>query len=181
MKNVIVISTSIRNGSNSEILAKKFEEGARNAGNNVEFVSLKNKTINFCKGCLACQKLHKCVINDDSNEIVEKIAQADVVVWASPIYYYEMCGQMKTLIDRANPLYVREDRKFKEVYFIATCAEDEKSALTRAIQSVEGWIECFDGVSLKGVIYGTGANNPNDTSNMQDLLDKAFNMGKSIN
>ena len=79
--------------------------GARETGHKVEKVSLKDKTIGFCKGCLACQKTGNCVIQDDAGEIVEKMLHADVLVFATPVYYYEMSGQMKTLLDRANPLY----------------------------------------------------------------------------
>ena len=104
MKKVIVISTSLRHGSNSDMLAKKFVEGAKTAGNEVEKISLVDKSIQFCKGCLACQKLGRCVINDDANEIMAKVLNADVVCWATPIYYYEMSGQMKTL----NPKACRE-------------------------------------------------------------------------
>ena len=59
MKNVLIISTSIRAGSNSEKLAHEFEKGAKEAGNAVKFISLKDKNIAFCRGCLACQKLHR--------------------------------------------------------------------------------------------------------------------------
>ena len=57
MKKVIVISTSLRRGSNSDMLADKFVEGAKAAGNDVEKISLVGKDIQFCKGCLGCQKL----------------------------------------------------------------------------------------------------------------------------
>ena len=179
MKNVLVISTSLRAGSNSEVLAEKFAEGAKSVGNQVEFISLKGKKINFCIGCLSCQKTKECVIKDDSNEIVHKMQNADVIVFATPIYYYEMSGQMKTLLDRGNPLFV-SDYNFKDIYLIATCADGEKQALDRAISGLGGWIECFDGVELKGVIYGVGADEPNQTKSMPKLLDDAYNMGKSI-
>ena len=91
-KKILVISTSVRNNSNSEALANAFAEGAREAGNEVEVVSLRGKTIAFCKGCLACKRLGRCVINDDANDIIEKLMNADVVVWATPIYYYQMSG-----------------------------------------------------------------------------------------
>ena len=113
MKKILIISTSIRAGSNSERMAREIEKGAKEAGNEVEFVSLKGKRIAFCQGCLACQKLGHCVIDDDANAITDKISESEVIVWVTPIYYYEMSGQMKTLIDRANSLYVREKR-FKE-------------------------------------------------------------------
>ena len=97
-KKVVVLSTSLRNNSNSELLAKSFVEGAKESGNEVEYITLKNKDIRFCIGCLACQKTGHCVIKDDVADIMNSVINADVVVWATPIYYYEMSGQMKTLI-----------------------------------------------------------------------------------
>ena len=73
MKRVIVISTSLRRGSNSDMLADKFVEGAIAAGNEVEKISLSDKNIQFCKGCLGCHKLGRCVINDDVNDIMAKV------------------------------------------------------------------------------------------------------------
>ena len=90
MKKVIVISTSLRRGSNSDMLADKFVEGAKSARNYVEKISLVGKDIRFCTGCFGCQKLGKCVIKDDVNDIMAKVLEADVVAWATPIYYYEM-------------------------------------------------------------------------------------------
>ena len=179
MKNVLVISTSLRNGSNSELLANKFAVGARASGNNVEIISLKDKRISFCIGCLACQTAKQCVLKDDANEIVKKMQKADVLVFATPIYYYEMSGQMKTLLDRANPLFA-SDYSFREIYLLATCADESKSALDGAINGLGGWIECFEGTSLKGVIYGTGTNDLNEASKNQDILNEAYNMGKMI-
>ena len=68
-KKVVVISTSLRGNSNSEKLAEYFAKGAEDAGNTVEFISLKNKKIGFCIGCLVCQRKGECVIKDDAIEI----------------------------------------------------------------------------------------------------------------
>lgn len=178
MKKVLIISTSLRTGSNSEILANKFYEGVKAAGHDVELVSLKNKNIAFCKGCLACQKLGKCIINDDANEITDKICGADVIVWSTPIYYYEMAGQMKTMIDRANSLFAR-DYKFKEVYLLAVAHEDEEFVPERAINGLQGWIDCFEGVSLKKVLFVGGAGAPNEIKDNPKLIE-AYEMGRNI-
>ena len=85
MKKVIVISTSLRVGSNSDMLADQFAEGARTAGHEVTKITLADKDIAFCRGCLACQKLGRCVINDDANAIMQQVLEADVVCWATPI------------------------------------------------------------------------------------------------
>lgn len=90
MKKVLVISSSLRHGSNSEALAEEFARGAREAGNDVELITLRGKDIKFCIGCLSCQKTQKCVIKDDAPAIVAKMHDADVICFASPIYYYEM-------------------------------------------------------------------------------------------
>lgn len=117
MKKVIVISTSLRAGSNSDMLAHKFAEGARASGNEVETVSLRGKEIRFCVGCLSCQRTGACVFNDDVPAIMDKVLHADVVCWATPIYYYEMSGQMKTLIDRMNAMYPK-DYRFRDIYLL---------------------------------------------------------------
>ena len=105
MSKVLVISTSLRTKSNSDILTERLIEGAKKAGNDVEHISLKGKTIKFCIGCLACQKTQKCIRKGDAIEIAEKVKNAETLVFATPIYYYEMSGQMKTLLDRLNPLF----------------------------------------------------------------------------
>lgn len=95
MKKVLVISSSLRLRSNSEALADEFARGAACSGNEVDKITLRGKDIRFCKGCLACQKTQRCVIGDDAPAIVEKMRVADVIAFASPIYYYTMCGQLK--------------------------------------------------------------------------------------
>ena len=178
-KKVLIISTSLRADANSEILAHETERGAIDAGHDVEFVSLKNKTINFCKGCLACQKLGRCVIKDDANEITAKIKDADVIVWATPIYYYEMSGQMKTLIDRANSLFTT-GKNFSEVYVITTSADTEKGVIQTVLAGLNGWIACFDGVELAGCLEAGGIDSPNEVKSNKEFMEQAYEMGKNI-
>lgn len=154
-KNVLVISTSLRNRSNSEALADAFIRGAQAAGNTVEKLTLKGKTLAFCKGCLACQSLGRCVIDDDANAIAAKMLRADVIVWATPIYYYEMAGQMKTLIDRCNSLYA-SDYAFRDVYLLSTAAEDAEGVDAGACKGLQGWIDCFEKARFAGKVFAGG-------------------------
>ena len=178
MKRVIVISTSLRRGSNSDMLADKFVEGALSAGNDVEKISLVGKDIQFCKGCFACQKLGRCVIKDDVNDIMAKVLKADVVCWATPIYYYEMSGQMKTLIDRMNALYPL-DYKFRDVYLLTTAAEDEEETPKRAEVGLTGWIDCFPKSRLVGTLFCGGVNDPREIEG-NAKLQKALELGKAV-
>lgn len=176
-KKVLVISTSLRNGI-SEQIADAWIKGAREAKHVIEKINLVNKELNFCKGCLACQetKTGHCVMSDDADVIVNKMKHADIIVFATPIYFYEMSGQMKTLLDRTNPLFPI-DYAFKDIYLLTAAAEDAKSAMDGAIKGLQGWIDCFEGVNLKGVIYGTGSESGDDIK-LQAILDEAFLMGK---
>lgn len=178
-KKIVIISTSLRNNSNSDILANEFLKGAENEGHFVEKINLKDKKIAFCKGCLACQINKKCIIKDDADEIFEKVKKADVIVWATPVYYYSMSGQMKTLIDRLNPLFV-SNYKFKDVYLIATAAEANESAINGTITGLKGWIECLDKTNLKGIIKAVGVCNAKDVNNFKNYLSKAYEMGKAV-
>ncbi len=178
MKKVIVISTSLRVGSNSDMLTDKFIEGAQAAGNEVEKITLSGKSIGFCKGCLACQKLGKCVIDDDANAIMQKVLEADVVCWATPIYYYEMSGQMKVLIDRMNAMYSL-DYKFRDVYMLTTAAEDEPEVPKRAEAGLTGWIDCYPKSRLAGTLFCGGVDAPR-TIRGSVKLQEAYQLGKNI-
>ena len=178
-KNVLIISTSPRKGGNSEILADEFAKGARQAGHQVEKVCLYDKTIGFCKGCLTCQKTRRCVIHDDADVIAQKMLTAEVIVFATPIYYYEMCGQMKTMLDRANPLFPA-DYAFRDIYLLASAAENEESAVDGAVNGLNGWIACFEKARLKGVVRGVGATDPGDIRHNAAALAAACAMRKAV-
>lgn len=176
MKKIIVISTSLRRGSNSEMLADQFVAGAQKAGHEVEKVTLFGKEIRFCIGCLSCQTTHRCAINDDVAPIMEKVLNADVVVWATPIYYYEMSGQMKTLIDRMNAMYPM-DYKFRDVYLLTTAAEDEPEVPQRAETGLTGWIDCYPKSRLAGTLFCGGVDAPR-TIEGNAKLQEAYEMGR---
>lgn len=177
-KNVLVISTSPRKGGNSDTLADAFAKGATEAGNQVEKISLYDKTIEFCKGCLVCNQTNRCVIHDDADTIAQKMMNADVLVFATPVYYYEMSGQMKTMLDRANPLYTSK-YAFRNVYLLATAAESEESVMDGAIHGLQGWLDCFPKANLAGTVFGGGLG-PIGAIKGHASLEKAYEMGKLI-
>lgn len=177
-KKVLIISASPRANGNSARLAKSFAEGAIASGNDVEYISLHDKTLSFCKGCFACQKTQRCVIRDDADIIRAKMHAANVIVFATPIYYYEMSGQLKTMLDRANPLF-DSDYVFTDIYFLSTAAEDEETVPQRALSGVEGWIECFERAHLAGSLFCGGVTNIGDIENSDKLAD-AYKMGSTV-
>ena len=168
----------MRAGSNSQMLAEQFAEGAKAAGHQVDFISLRGKEIKFCVGCLACQKIGACVIKDDVPAIMEQVLNANVVCWATPIYYYEMSGQMKTLIDRMNAMYPK-DYKFRDVYLLATATENEEGTPKRAKIGLTGWIDCYPQSHLAGTLFCGGVSMPRDIEG-NDKVQEAYELGKNV-
>ena len=177
-KHILIISTSPRKGGNSDVLADEFARGAQEAGNHVEKVALYDQTVGFCKGCLACQSTGHCVIHDDANDIVEKMLTADVIVFATPIYYYEMCGQMKTMLDRSNPLF-SADYRFRDIYLLAAAAEEDEHTVDGAVAGLSGWIACFEKSRLAGTVFAGGVTSVGEIQG-HPALKKAYEMGRSI-
>lgn len=112
------------------------------------------------------------ILKDDVAEIMAKVKESEVVVFATPIYYYERCGQMKTLLDRLNPLY-ESDYKFHDIYMLATAADDDAHAIDKAYNGLQGWVDCFEKAELKGYVFGNGIAEPGDTRNNFSYYDKS--------
>src|SRR5574344_582282 len=177
--NVLVISSSPRKGGNSDILTDEFIKGATESGNKVEKVFLKNKNINYCTGCGVCvtNNYTACSQKDDMSELLEKMVEFDVIVMATPIYFYTMCAQMKTFIHRCCARYTHI--KNKEFYFIMTSADGRRDAQLRTLEGFKGFLACLDGAVEKGTIYGVGLWHKDEVKST-DYMSEAYKMGKSV-
>lgn len=177
-KKVLILSASPRRGGNSDLLCDQFMLGAKESGNQVEKIFLRDKKINYCVACDACQRNGgNCVQEDDMAEVLNKIMAADVIVMATPVYFYSMDAQMKTLIDRTYSMC--EKISNKEMYFIATAADTRKQSMETTIDGFRGFISCLNGAKEKGTIYGTGAWNKGDIKESR-AMEQAYEMGKTI-
>ena len=190
---ILVISTSLRSNSNSEILADEFIKGAIQSSHEVEKISLRDKKINFCIGCDVCQTTQKCFHKDDINEIVQKIHDADVIVFAGAVYFGGVSGQFQTLLDRTYPLFpwkpnLKQTHKFRDVYLLVTAGDLDSSFTDPVVKKVEDWIKHFNGTWLKcsapaklaGIVRGLGVHESGKIREFPDALKEAFEMGKSI-
>lgn len=119
------------------------------------------------------------MLKDDAVEIAEKVKEADTLVFVTPIYYYEMSGQMKTLLDRLNPLFP-SDYRFRKVYMMSVAAEDEESVPERAENGLKGWIECFDKAEYAGSLFCGGINDMGEAAGKEDKLKEAYDFGKTL-
>lgn len=176
-KKIVILSGSPRKGGNSELLCDQFMRGATETGNQVEKIFVCDKSINYCTACDACQGNGGiCVQKDDMAEILDNMISADVIVMATPVYFYTMNGQMKTLIDRTYASYTKISNK--EIYFIMTAAVGGKELLERTLEGFRGFTACLNCPKEKGVIYGIGAWNKGDIKK-KPAMDQAYEMGKN--
>lgn len=177
-KKVLILSASPRKGGNSDLICDQFMRGAKEAGNQAEKIFLRDKRINHCLACGACQgNGGKCVQKDDMAEVLDKMIGADVIVMATPVYFYTMNGQMKTLIDRTYARYIQISNK--EMYFIMTAANSRKQAMERTLEGFRGFTSCLEGAQEKGIIYGAGVWKVGDIKGSK-TMNEAYEMGKKV-
>lgn len=178
-KKVLMILTSPRSGGNSDTLAEEFAKGVRASGHQLEMIALRDKNIDFCKGCMACTEADGCLVSDDyGNILVQKIKEADVIVYSTPIYFYGLSGQMKMMLDRTMPLYLKECA-FRDVYLLASAEEDGESVFAGAVTGLENWIRCFEHARLAGKVCAGNVVAKGDIKGHQALKD-AYIMGKNV-
>lgn len=178
VKKVLILSASPRKGGNSDTLCDEFLRGALEAGHQAEKVFLGDRKIGYCTGCGACNRTHRCALKDDMAEILEKMVRADAIVLATPVYFYTMDAQLKTLIDRTVPRYTQIQNK--DFYYILTAADGDKARLKRTVEALRGFTEdCLDGANERGILYATGVWAAGDV-NSTPFVREAREMGRAV-
>ncbi len=178
MKKVLIISGSPRKNGNTEAMVERFAAGAVESGHQVEVIHLREKKIGYCVNCDSCRNNNTdCVINDDAREIVAKALECDVMVLATPVYFYNVTAQLKTLIDR---FYAREHEYFtlpeRDCYYlIANAGFDHHQDSTVAV--LDGFIACLRTVKVKGMVQANRVMYAGDIDNTA-YLEQAYEMGK---
>lgn len=178
MKKILILSGSPRKGGNSDILCDEFKRGAEESGHAVEKICLREKNIGYCKACYYCKKSDGvCAIRDDMGEILEKMNAADVLVLASPVYFYAVDAQMKAVIDRsvAQWLKIRD----KEFYYIMTAAEEGDTVMDCTLECLRGFARCLKGSVERGVVYGKGVYEAGAVKNTPAMRE-AYDMGRTV-
>lgn len=175
-KNILIISASPRRGGNSDYLCDEFMRGAQEAGHDVEKIFFHDKKIGYCSGCGVCNTTHKCVQKDDMAVVLDKMVEADVLVFGTPVYFYTMDAQLKTLIDRTVPRYTELKGK---AYLIATLADKGKRSTIGTVAAFRGFMECLDNVEEAGMIFGYNAWNKGDIIG-NPAVEEAYKAGKNV-
>ncbi len=174
-KKILILSGSPRREGNSDLLCDEFARGAAESGHEVEKIRVAEKNIGYCRACYACRESGKCVINDDMEEVLQKMIDADVIVLASPVYFYSIDAQLKAVIDRTVARWL--EVKNKELYYIVTAADEDKASAETTLACFRGYADCVEGACERGVIYGMGAYEKGEIKN-HPAMHEAYEMGK---
>lgn len=179
-KKVLVLHGSPRRNGNTALLSEAFSKGALEAGHEVHKICIRDKKIQGCLGCGACQRNGgSCVQKDDMADIYEAMLNADVIALASPVYFYTWTAQMKTVIDRT--FAVEQKLTDKTFYLISAGAAPSEDYMETMQTTFEQYVECFraGGNSIGGSVFGLSANQLKDTAGTA-VEQKAYELGKMI-
>lgn len=178
MSRIVVLIGSNRRNGNTELLAKAFAEGA-SKNNIVELVSAADYTVNPCIGCNTCflREGNKCFQNDDMPKIYEKLRNADMVVIASPVYFYGISAQLKSIIDRLHTP-MRNEFNIKKLALILVGAAT-LSELFDSIKLQYQLVLDFFKLENAGMVLVNGAKDKGDVKKY-DALKQAYDLGLSI-
>ena len=153
MKHIVILSGSPRKNGNTNLLCRQFQQGAEEVGHSVRFIPLAEKRIGFCRACDVCMRNGgACIQKDDMADILGAFQQADVVVLATPVYFYGVSAQMKACIDRTYPIWQHLGRK--EVYYIVSAGLGE-DIIARSLGDLDGFVEHFEQYEIKGRLYAS--------------------------
>ena len=182
--NVLIFSGSPRKKGNTETLIENIVNGIAGAGSTCEVVRLAEQKIHPCVGCGGCEKEGNCVIDDDMQNLYKKIAAADRIIIASPIYFYGVTAQTKAFIDRCQALW---SRKYllkmrlngpvpKIGYFLSVAATKGERIFDGAILTAQYGLDAMD-YSYGGEFVVKGVDKRGAIAGIQKELDRAIEFG----
>ena len=179
MSNIVVLAGSVRKGGNTDLLVQAFADGAEK-NNTVEIISVADYKVNPCIGCNTCfeREGHECFQTDDMQQIYEKLKLADILVIASPVYFYGVSSQLKAIIDRLHTP-MRNEFKIKKLALIlvgAATLPELFDSIKIQYQLVLNYFKLEDG----GMVLVRGAKDIGDVKNTEGLQE-AYQLGVKIN
>ena len=177
---VVIISSSPRQGGNTDLLCDEFRRGAEEAGATVEKISLSDYRIDFINARdveLGMQRKANSDNRDDAPMIIGKMDKADVIVLASPVYFMNITGQLKTLMDRVYSCGYRLSGK--QFYFITACTDGSDITAQCAIDAFQGFTVCLPKANVKGMVKATGIREKGDVKGSK-FMREAYELGKNI-
>ncbi|MBD5549754.1 MAG: flavodoxin family protein [Lachnospiraceae bacterium] len=191
MKKILVVMGGGRPKGNTEQLADAFIRGAEEAGHSVEKVSLLKTEVKGCLGCNVCRYGKPCIQKDGFNELTAKIKQADLIVFASPLYFWTISSKLKAFIERfyciaeedPEPPYGRYEKyPVKDSALLMTSADEFFWTFNQAVSYYQFAIVNYIGFRDKGMVLAGGCGDTNGQPQIDKTgkLQQAYEFGKNI-
>ncbi len=181
---IVILKGSPREKGNSAILADRVEEGARSVGAEVESFYLHAMDIRPCDACEACHENGggPCIIEDDMQSIYARMEEADVIVIASPVYWFTVSAQTKLCIDRWYAYTGKKPNILKQKQYALILVYGDTDPYTsggiNAIRFFED-MNRYLGTTIAGILYGS-ADEAGDILKQEELVGQAFKLGQKI-
>jgi len=180
--NILILKGSPREKGNSAALAERAAEGMRQAGAQVESIYLHGLDIRPCDACDICIEYSKCIIEDDMHNLYPKIAAADAILLASPIYWFTYSAQLKLCIDRWYAFQTTEWKEFRGKQFgiILTYGDTDlyNSGGINAIHTFETMCR-FLHSKIVGIVHGT-LGDVGEAEKHPEIMKQAYQLGQML-
>lgn len=191
MKNILVIQGGGRANGNTAQLVSSFAKGVEDAGHKVEIISLMKSEVKGCLGCNACRYGKPCIQKDGFNDIVPKIENADMVVFATPLYFWTISSRLKAFIERfyciaqedpEPPLGRYEKYPVKDCALLVTAADDFFWTFEQVTSYYKFAIVNYIGFHDKGMLLAGGCGDTNGRPQIDKTnhLVEAYEFGRNI-
>ncbi|MDR1471826.1 MAG: flavodoxin family protein [Synergistaceae bacterium] len=191
MKQILVIIAGGRPNGNTSQLVDSFAKGAEESGNRIERISLLKTEVKGCLGCNACRYGKPCIQKDGFNGLISKIKSADIIVFASPLYFWTISSRLKALIERfyciaeedaAPPLGRYEKYPIKECALLMTSADDFFWTFEQAVSYYKFSLINYIGFIDKGMLLAGGCGDTNGKPQIDETnhLKEAYEFGKAF-
>ena len=177
MKIVVLIGSPNRNDS-TNMIAREFEKGALKAGHQVVMIDVAHANVGVCGGCVACGYEGPCVKKDDMEIIKKEILSADMLVFATPLYYYGMTSQLKTIIDRFCAINASLQRKHMKSALLADAWNSDSWTFDALVSHYKTLVRYLNFQDC-GMILGIGCGTPGMTAR-SIYIKNAYDLGKSL-
>jgi multimeric flavodoxin WrbA len=175
---------SPRREGNTALLLKELIRGAKEGGAETESINPCRLRIAPCSGCGACEKTGRCAIKDQMQAVYDQIDTADIITLASPIYFYNVTAQCKTLIDRCQAMWsrkyvLRRTARSKSGFFLSVGATKGKKMFDCAVLTVRYFFDAINATDSGHLLF-SGIDKKGDIRDHPTALKEAYETGKRL-
>ena len=175
---ILVLGGSPNRDGSTQILIDSFTRGAEEAGHTVTVVNVAHMDVHPCTGCIACGYDGPCVQRDDMSEIRKAVMGSDMLVFATPLYFFGISAQLKTVIDRFCAFSSRISARHMKSAFLSVAWNDDDWAMDAIREHYLTLVRYLD-LQNMGMVLGTSCGTPSMTLRSR-FPQQAFELGKKL-